>query len=820
MARQHPTAPADGWLRPGLGLSLCALGLAACDTSGRPPALVPLPRSVETARGSVELSAEWRIRVSPADDPELTRLARLLSREIALRTGVDLAVQDAAGPRTDTGTPGPDRQTDASPSIRLVRAGAGDDPDVPFDRDESYALVVDGTGVEVRAPRPAGVFYGTRTLLQLLPPDPAAGGRGVALPFVRISDAPRFPYRGMHLDVGRHWFPVDFVKRYIDLLALYKFNAFHWHLTEDQGWRLEIEGYPRLTEVGAWRRETILERNFDPYAGDGTPHGGFYTRDEVREIVAYAAERYVTVIPEIEMPGHSLAALAAYPELACTEGPFEVATVWGVHEEIYCPKEETFVFLEDVLSEVMELFPSPWIHIGGDEAPKTRWIESPLAQEVIRREGLADEAELQSWFLRRIESFVSAHGRRIVGWDEILEGGLPPDAIVMSWRGVGGGVEAAKQGHDVIMTPTSHAYFDYYQGDPLREPLAIGGYLPLERVYAFEPLPPELGPGEARHVLGAQGNVWTEYLKEPRSVEYMAFPRAMAMAEVVWSPRGSRDWEGFLARLGPRLAELDALGVAYRVPDVGGLEGDVMTLDDRVRLALTSPVADGEVRYTLDGSEPSEGSPLYEKPLDLRVDESGTVVTARLFLPGGRGGASRSARLVRGVPAPAEPVPPGVEPGISWALFEGDFASVRDLEGRSPVAAGGLAAVALPESAPPERFGLVLEGWLRVPRTGVYRFLLTSDDGSDLRIGNATVVDHDGLHAAEVRGGAVALERGAHRLRVRMFQAGGGRALALDVVPPGEEEAIPVPADWLRRDPGRPGPAGMNSTNPRPGGLP
>jgi hexosaminidase len=432
---------------------------------------------------------------------------------------------------------------------------------------------IDREGVEIRAPEPEGVFYGTRSLLQLLPvrggatATAGAASPAVALPFLEIADAPRFRYRGLHLDVSRHWFPVEFVKRYVDLMARYKLNVFHWHLTDDQGWRLEIRRYPRLTEVGGRRRETMVGRHFDPYVGDGVPYQGWYTQEEVRDVVAYAAERYVTVIPEIEMPGHSMAVLAAYPELACTPGPFEVATTWGVHEDILCPKEETFTFLQNVLQEVMELFPSPLLHVGGDEAPRARWIESPVAQEVIRTQGLADESELQSWFLRRIERFVGAHGRRVVGWDEILEGGLPPDAVVMSWRGVEGGVEAARQGHDVIMAPTSHVYFDYYQGDPESEPLAIGGYLPLERVYGFEPVPEDLDAAEAAHVLGAQGNVWTEYLATPEAVEYMAFPRALALAEVVWSPRGRRDLPDFLRRLRPRLAELDALGVAYRPLD-------------------------------------------------------------------------------------------------------------------------------------------------------------------------------------------------------------------------------------------------------------
>jgi hexosaminidase len=310
-----------------------------------------------------------------------------------------------------------------------------------------------------------------------------------------------------------------------------------------------------------------VQKNFDPYIGDGIPYGGFYTQDEVRDVVAYAAERFITVIPEIEMPGHSTAALAAYSGLACTDGPFEVVTRWGVFEDIYCPKPETFAFLEDVLTEVMALFPSEYIHIGGDEAPKTRWRESDIAQEVIRREGLKDEAELQSWFIRRIERFLSEHGRKLIGWDEILEGGLPATATVMSWRGMEGGIAAAKEGHDVIMTPTSHVYFDYYQGRPENEPFAIGGFTPLSKVYEFEPVPAELSATEARHVIGAQGNLWTEYIKTFDHVQYMIFPRMIALSEVVWSPRERRDRDSFLARLPAHLQRLDVMGVRYRPLD-------------------------------------------------------------------------------------------------------------------------------------------------------------------------------------------------------------------------------------------------------------
>jgi hexosaminidase len=769
------------------------LGAAGCESEPALPGLIPLPESVSSRTGEFRLSSESSILVSDPGDTELVRLAEYLAEPIRVAAGFPLPIggqgdESAAVIRLtlDTKVPSPDRL-----------------PDTPLARSESYEISAGPTGIEIRAGSHAGLFYGIQTLRQLLPPGAAEGARGGSgerwvVPALEIRDSPRFVYRGLHLDVGRHYFTPDFVKRYIDLLASYKLNVFHWHLTEDQGWRLEIDRYPRLTEVGANREETILERNFDPYVGDGIPYGGFYTRDEVRDIVAYAADRYVTVIPEIELPGHSVAALAAYPELACTEGPFEVATVWGIKEDIYCPHERTFEFLEGVLTEVMELFPSPYIHIGGDEAPKARWEESVAAQEVMRREGLADEHELQSWFIRRIERFLLEHDRRLIGWDEILEGGLAPEATVMSWRGVSGGIEAARQGHDVIMTPTSHMYFDYYQGeDRSGEPLAIGGYLPLEKVYSFEPVPPELTSAEARHVLGAQGNVWTEYIKTPEHAEYMAYPRALALAEVAWTQRSRRDWTAFLQRLPDQLARLDALGVNYRIPEPSGLEQDRLTLDDRIVVELGNPVRGGEIRYTLDGSDPAPESPLFGKPLKLELDERGTTVSARVYLSGGRGGPIARARFARTSLRPVQEVDVSkLRPGLRYAYMEGSFGSVLEAVKATPTRYGLTPRVQLTGEENPEHFGLRFDGYVQVPEDGLYTFELTSDDGSYLYVNNDLLIDHDGWHSAIGKTGTIALAAGHHRLGVWYFQSTGGRALSLRVRH-GDGPFEPVPDEWF-----------------------
>lgn len=441
--------------------------------------------------------------------------------------------------------------------------------DHSLDNHEKYTLHITNRSITIAGGGAQGVFYGLQSLRQLLPPELEEPGqvynRRISIPCLEITDYPAFGYRGMHLDVARHFFPVSFIKKYIDLLALHKMNTFHWHLTEDQGWRIEIKKYPLLTEVGAWREKTLVGHvGRPPLKYDNTPYGGFYTQEEIREIVEYARERYIRVIPEIEMPGHALAALAAYPQLGCTGGPYKVAPHWGVFEEVFCAgNDQVFEFLEDVLLEVLDLFPSGFIHIGGDECPKTSWRACPKCQERIAVEGLKDEYELQSYFIRRIETFLLTRGRNIIGWDEILEGGLAPQATVMSWRGTQGGIEAARMGHQVIMTPVSHCYFDYYQAERHTQPLAIGGFLPLEKVYSYKPVPEELSEEEAKLILGAQGNVWTEYMKTPEHVEYMAFPRAIALAEVLWTPAENKNFEDFIRRLKRHFLRLDALDVNY-----------------------------------------------------------------------------------------------------------------------------------------------------------------------------------------------------------------------------------------------------------------
>ena len=508
-------------------------------------ALIPTPAKLVAREGMFTLTAATKIVAQAAVRP----VAELLRDALHPATGLPLPIVD---------------QTAGS------RIGLSLDPRLGALGDEGYRLVVYPDLVDIRAAHLSGLARATQTLRQLLPTAiyrrALVEGTRWQIPCVDIEDIPRFGWRGSHLDVGRHFMPKESILKHIDLLAMHKLNVFHWHLTEDQGWRIEIKRYPKLTEVGAWRSDSMtlpLTRNAAKRKFAGAPHGGFYTQDDVREVVRYAADRHITVVPEIEMPGHALAAIAAYPDLGNTGKQYEVKTFWGIEEHILGVGDNVFEFVEGVLDEVLALFPSTFVHIGGDETPKREWQESPAAQKRMKDESLKDEDELQSWFIRRIDAWLGARGRRLIGWDEILEGGLAPGAAVMSWRGEKGGVAAAKAGHDVVMAPEKPTYFDHDQSE---DDERIRGLNTLADVYGYEPVPRELNDAEAKHVLGAQGQLWTEYMPDPRRVEHMAWPRLSALAEVLWSPRSTRDHTSFTGRMVTHLERLRILDVNYWRP--------------------------------------------------------------------------------------------------------------------------------------------------------------------------------------------------------------------------------------------------------------
>lgn len=487
-------------------------------------------------------------------------------------------------------------------------------------KDGYYTLTINEKGINISGYDNQGLFYGVQTLLQLVEEHKT----DLKIPYLEIEDYPEFAYRGMMLDVSRHFFNAEEVKNYLDYLAAYKYNKFHWHLTDDQGWRIEIKKYPKLTEVGAWRDGSQVGRYID-MKFDDKRYGGFYTQEQIKDVVAYAKKLHIDVIPEIEMPGHALAALASYPNLGCTDGPFKVGKTWGVMDDIFCPKEETFKFLEGVIDEVVPLFPYQYIHIGGDEAPKKRWKESQFAQDLIKKLNLKDELHLQSYFITRMEKYINSKGKQIIGWDEILEGGLAPNATVMSWTGIEGGIHAAKTGHKAIMTPTSTNYFDYYQGSPDTEPIAIGGDLRLPKVYAYNPIPKELTPEQAKYIWGTQGNLWTEYILDFKHVQHMIFPRMMALSEVAWGTSNPDEYKNFEGRVIQHFKILDRKGVDYSKA-IYEVDGKSMAKDGKIFFNLTSANQPENIRYTTDGSEPTLQSNVYSKPIE--VNKTMTVKAA------------------------------------------------------------------------------------------------------------------------------------------------------------------------------------------------
>ena len=532
------------------GVCLCAVmpAMPALGDDANGPAIIPQPQKLTVLPGEFQLTAGTKITFG-GGETEAQQLAAVLRRS----TGFKLSVSPVSTP------PGKDEIMFLLNSNLLGRLGA-----------EGYELSVAQSMVVLRAPTPAGLFYGAQTLLQLLPPEIFSTNRATGvdwqLPCVQIQDWPRFKWRGFMLDVSRHFFSKAEVETVLNAMALHKLNVFHWHLTDDNGWRIEIKKYPKLTSVGAWRDGVgfgLASNSTTAYGPDGR-YGGFYTQADIREVVAYAAARHITVVPEIEMPGHALAALAAYPQFGTGDGPFAIPLQGGVNPGIFSPaKDGTFEFLTNVLTEVFQLFPGQYIHIGGDEVPPGPWEKDAACQALMKREGLKSPAELESWFIRRIEKFVSANGRTLIGWSEIARGGLAQSAVVMDW--IGGGKAAATDGHDVVMTPTSFCYFDYYQSrDHATEPRAIGGYLPLAKVYSFDPVPAGLAPEFQSHILGAQGNLWTEYVPNLKHAEYMAFPRLSALAEVAWSAPAARHWDDFRRRLRIQEQRLDELGINYR----------------------------------------------------------------------------------------------------------------------------------------------------------------------------------------------------------------------------------------------------------------
>lgn len=735
----------------------------SCNSEKQDITIVPEPVILKQEHGFFKLDQSVSIYSEQATE-SIHFSKEFLQKEIESRSGIKLEI-------SDTKTRFSQIELDLNPDLAESLGNEG------------YYLNIGPKEIKIEGASEAGIFYGIQSLIQLIP---IQNAETIKLQSLHVEDFPRFEYRGMHLDVCRHFFDVDFVKKYIDFIAMHKMNTFHWHLTEDQGWRIEIKKYPKLTEIGSKRIEK-----------DGSEYAGYYTQEEIKEIVNYAKDRHITVIPEIEMPGHSLAALAAYPNLSCSGGPFKVANEWGVFHDVYCAgKEETFEFLENVLMEVIELFPSEYIHIGGDESPKTRWEKCPDCQKRIKEEGLKDEHELQSYFIQRMEKFLLSKGRKIIGWDEILEGGLAPEATVMSWRGISGGIAAAKQGHDAIMTPGTHCYFDHYQGDADIEPKAIGGFTDLEKVYSYEPVPEELTEKEAKHILGAQANLWTEYIATNEYAEYMVLPRMSALAEVLWSPKEKRDWDKFQNKLPNLYAIYEMMNANYHVPIPGGLYNKVVYVD-KALIEFRETLKGSEIRYSLDGSDPDENAMLYTLPFE--VTEDITIKAVNILSTGKKSQIRTIQTEKRDFEAGVEIDSNDLENGVKAFYFEGKFSTCNNFFEKFKKESVE-AYFTIPEDQLNDNFAYIFETNLYIEKDGIYAFQTGSDDGSVLLLNDILVVDNDGLHGYQKEMGQIPLKKGFHHLKVKYFDRTGSNYLRVYMKSPGGEmEKIPEEALFIKK---------------------
>ena len=706
--------------------------LFACsDEENNTLMIVPLPKYMEVLPGQFEITKETQLFIN---DNGIKHIAQTLSDKIESTSDFKMSFSELY----------PEKNYVAFLVDSTLHLS-----------NEAYELKVGDSGIEIKGKDIAGVFYGLQTLLQLLPPE-VESPKYVqrikwVVPFVKIKDEPRFKWRGMHLDVCRHFVPVENIKKHLDMMAMVKLNTFHWHLTEDQGWRIEIKQYPKLTEIGSRRIE-----------GDGSEYGGFYTQEQVKEIVAYAAARNITVVPEIELPGHALGALAAYPEYSCTGGPFKVRNTWGVEANVYCAgNEATFTFLENIIEEVVELFPSPYFHIGGDECPKDRWKECSLCQKRIKDEGLEDEHELQSYFVKRIEKVLLKHGKKMIGWDEILEGGLAESAAVMSWRGEEGGIEAANQGHDVVMTPGNWCYLDHYQGDHRVEPVAIGGYTPLEEVYNYDPVPDNLKENKKHHILGAQGNVWTEYMYTPKLVEYRIYPRILALSEVNWTAKEQRDYDSFIYRLDNLHRRMDMHKINYHIPLPEG-PVDKMVFVDNIRLEFSNS-RNLKMYYTTDGSRPTEASNLYQKPLIFADNKTIKMAT---MLNTGKLSPVKTIRLVKSKYIDAA-ISETTKPGLVENYTVGHFKSSEELDSISDwIERTNLMKPikGMKRDGHEVESASVFTGYLEVPEDGVYEFSTNLDQ---FYIANQLLVDNNGeVKRFSRNNSTIALRKGKHPVKL------------------------------------------------------
>jgi hexosaminidase len=766
-----------------LGLLTACTGKKTARNEEQTASLLPVPVTMQPAQGNFNVSADTKIAVRESNK-ELHSLAIYLSSELQQLDDLQREITD-------------DKDTSLANHIQLsIDAGLSDTVANGLSTDaEGYVLDIRPDRIHIRGKSAAAVFYGIQTLLQLT--NRTAEDNTLTIPAIQINDYPAYAWRGMHLDVCRHFFPVAFIKKMIDVMAMHKLNTFHWHLTDDQGWRIEIKKYPLLTAVGGWRKETVMgHMSSHPLKFDGKKYGGFYTQEQIKDVVAYAKSKYITIVPEIEMPGHAMAALAAYPEYSCTGGPFEVFTEWGETKEAFCGgKEKTFEFIEDVLAEVITLFPGNYIHVGGDECAKERWKQCNDCRKRMKDEQLKNEVEMQSYFIERIENYLASKGKKLIGWDEILDGGLPERSTVMSWRGTEGGIAASNSGHDVVMTPGKYCYLDHYQGNPETEPLAIGGYLPLDSVYRYDPSQ-GLDAAKRKHVLGAQANLWTEYIQDEAQVEYMLVPRLCAMAEVLWSPKEKKNYTDFIQRMDRNYQRLDQKHIQYRIDVPVGFNDVNKVLEDTVSVDLHVDIPSAEIRYTLDGSTPEKTSALYTKPFQLPLNTS-KKVTAKTFMPNGRASAALTGTFEKTTLLPGLKVGEP-KPGLLYNYYNSAFSSAREVLGK-PTKSGIADSIGFPKWIHPKQewFAMEYKGYLKIDQKGLYTFYVNADDGAVLYIDDVLVVDNDGYHYLQEKSGSIGLGEGYHSLRLAYFEGKYTPVLEVKIMCQGlKKQAFPSNMLW------------------------
>ncbi len=718
--------------------------------------IIPAPKSITQNQGNFTINAQTLILCQEASE----KIAFLFKDFVQQKTGFNLTII----------------KNDSTQLQNAIQFGSDNIQNISS---EAYTLNISAQTIRVNG-KEKGLFYAVQTLFQLI------NQYQTQLPALNICDEPRYQYRGLHLDVSRHFYPVWFIKQYLDLMAMYKLNNFHWHLTDDQGWRIEIKKYPRLTQIGGYRNQTIIGNYHDrmPQWFDNTPYGGFYTQAQIKEIVAYADAKFINIIPEIDMPGHSLAALAAYPHLACNKnpGPFKTAERWGGFDDIFCAgKDSTFIFMEDVLNEVMDLFPSKFIHIGGDEVLKTKWKTCPYCQKRIKKEKLKNEEELQSYFIERIEKFLNKNGRSIIGWDEILDGGLAPNATVMAWQGIQGGIAAAKQKHNAIMSPsTLGLYLDHTQGKSDQEPVSIGGDGRIQKMYNYNPTPESLADEFKPYIIGVQANMWTEYMPTTQKVEYMLLPRLMALAETAWTATENKNYLNFNEkRLPLHLNWLDKINILYRVPTAIGAKDTSINVTGNYVFNWQPSVNGAKIYYTIDGYTPNQTTPLYSQALQVFVPYGEKrAVKSVVITPSGKQSAITTTWLVNQKPyeAISDSIPK--EAGIKFYYVPKLFKLTTEIDTCNATNKGCLATIStnkIPNKA--REYGVIFEGYINVNEDAVFEFGLNSDDGSKLYIDDDLLIDNDLKHARFLQSAGANLKKGLHKIKVAYFDVGPGSIL-------------------------------------------